>query len=331
MVSTLATATATELVCPSCRGPLAEVYCLRCGEWYPPVRGLPDLRLRSDRFLDLVSERAKAERLDRIACGSDLEALAEAYYAMTPDVDPARRRAYLAHILGAEARGSALASLLPRRGRIVEVGCGTGGLLAAARRSGLAIEGVDIASRWLVVARRRLDDLGLSAPLIAASADRLPYPDASVDAIVADSLLEHLDDPASAIREWARVLRPGGALILWSPNRRTLAVDPHVRLWALGYLPRAWMPGYVRWRRGDAWPPACLSPGEAGRMAADAGFGPIRVEAPAIPRGWAEGRPAWQGPLIRSYELARRTPGLARLLLEVGPLWQLRATRRGAA
>ncbi len=327
MVSTLASA--TDLVCPSCRGPLADVLCLGCGASYPSVRGLPDLRLGSDRFLDLASERAKAERLDRIAPGVDLEGLAEAYYAMTPDVDPARRRAYLAHILGAEARGAALAGLLPRRGRIVEVGCGTGGLVAAGRRLGLAIEGVDIASRWLVVARRRLDDLGLSAPLIAASAECLPYADASVDAIVADSLLEHLDDPASAVLEWARVLRPGGALIAWSPSRRTLGVDPHVRLWGLGYLPRAWMPAYVRWRRGGAWPPRCLSPGEAGRLAAEAGFGEVRVEAPAIPKSWAEGRPAWQRLGIEVHARARSTPGLARLVREVGPLWQLRATRRG--
>src|SRR6185312_15953022 len=111
---------------------------------------------------------------------------------------------YLGHILGAEARGSALAALLPRSGKILEVGCGTGGLLAAAARIGLDIEGTDIALRWLVVARRRLDDRGVSVPLVAASADRLPYADASFDAVVADSVLEHLDDPREAVNEWAR-------------------------------------------------------------------------------------------------------------------------------
>ena len=330
MASTFSIAT-TDLVCPGCLGPLAGEACLGCGEWYPPACGLPDLRLKSDRFLDLPSERAKAERLAKIAPGVDLEGLAAAYYAMTPDVDPARRRGYLAHILGAEVRGSALAGLLPRDGRIVEVGCGTGGLIAAACRLGLEIEGVDIASRWLVVAGRRLDDLGLSAPLVAASADQLPYADGSIDTIVADSLLEHLDDPSAAVREWARVLRPGGTLLVWSPNRRSLAVDPHVRLWGLGYLPRSWMPAYVRLRRGHAWPPTCLSPGEARAMATDVGFEAVTVEAPAIPERWANGRPAWQRALIRSYSSIRRRPGLAGLVREVGPLWQLRATRQGAA
>ncbi len=328
MSLTLAKAT-HALICPACRGSLAGRSCLGCGRSFPDVAGLADFRVASDRFLDLAGERAKAERLARIAPTVDLAGLAEAYYAMTPDVDARRRRSYLGHILGAEARGSALASLLPRSGRIVEVGCGTGGLLASAARSGRTIEGVDIASRWLVVARRRLEDRGLTVPLVAASADRLPYADGSVDAIVADSLLEHLDDPGAAVREWARVLRPGGALIVWSPNRFAMTVDPHVRLWGLGYLPRAWMPTYVRWRRGGAWPPACLSASEARRLASDAGFGSIEVEPPAIPDEWARSRSKPQRGLLKAYAAARRFDPSRALLRAVGPLWQLRATRRG--
>ena len=326
-----ATIGTSELVCPACRASLVEGSCAGCGRGFPIVAGLPDLRVSSDRFLDLPGERAKAERLAGLAPELDLEGLAEAYYAMTPDVEARRRGFYLGHILGAEARGSALAALLPRSGKILEVGCGTGGLLASAARIGLDIEGVDIALRWLVVARRRLDDRGLSVPLIAASADRLPYADASFDAVVADSVLEHLDDPAEAVREWARVLRPGGTLLVWSPNRYALTVDPHVRLWGLGWLPRRWMPAYVRWRRGDAWPPPCLSPGEVRRIASDAGFEAIEVEPPAIPEGWARGRPASQRRLIAVYDSIRRAKGLAPLLRAFGPLWQLRATRRGAA
>ena len=317
--------------CPSCRAALHEGRCGGCGRDFPSIEGLPDLRLTSDRFLDLANERAKAARLARLAPGLDLKGLAEAYYAMTPDVDPRRRRFYLDHILGAIARGEVLAALLPRKGKTLEVGCGTGGLLAAATARGLDIEGTDIALRWLVVARRRLDDLGRSCRLVAASADRLPYPDASFDALVADSVLEHTDDPGAAVAEWARVLKPGGTLLTWSPNRFTLAVDPHVRLWGLGYLPRHWMPAYVRWRRGGAWPPRCLSAGEARRMARSARFEDIQVEPPAIPDSWAEGRSKWERALIRGYSLARRVGPSRSVLRGFGPLWQLRATRGGAA
>src|SRR5205814_1661423 len=112
------------------------------------------------------------------------------YYAMTDDPDDRRER-FLAHIVGAEARGEALAARLPKVGRILEVGCGTGGLLVAAASQGIAITGVDIAARWLVAARRRLTDHGLAVPLLAASAERLPWPDGHFVAVVADSVLEH--------------------------------------------------------------------------------------------------------------------------------------------
>ena len=330
-MSSTVTAATSELICPACRASLVGRSCLGCGRAYPIVAGLPDLRVASDRFLDLPGERAKAERLARLAPGLDLRGLAEAYYAMTPDVEARRRGFYLGHILGAEARGSALAALLPRSARVLEVGCGTGGLLAAAARMGLEIEGSDIATRWLVVARRRLDDLGLAVPLVAASADRLPYADASFDALVADSVVEHLDDAQAAFDEWARVLRPGGSLLVWSPNRYALTVDPHVRLWGLGWLPRGWMSAYVRMRRGGAWPPPCLSTGEARRMAIRAGFGAIEVDPPSIPEGWARSRPAAQQRLIAAYAMARRVAGTRAMLRAFGPLWQLRATRRGSA
>jgi SAM-dependent methyltransferase len=321
----------SEWVCPACRTSLNEGSCDCCGRNFPIVAGLPDLRVSSDRFLDLAGERAKAERLARLAPDLDLKGLAEAYYTMTPDVEPRRRGFYLRHILEAEFRGSALATMLPRRGKILEIGCGTGGLLAAATRMGLEIEGVDIALRWLVVARRRLDDLGLSCPLLAASAERLPYADASFNAVVADSVLEHLDDPRQALDEWARVLRPGGTLLVWSPNRYAMTVDPHVRLWGLGWLPRAWMPAYVRWRRGGAWPPPCLSGGEVRRMAWEAGFDAIELEPPGIPENWARSRSAAQQRLITAYSLARRLRASRTMLRALGPLWQLRATRRGLA
>ena len=315
--------------CPACRTPLAGDNCDGCDRWYPPVAGLPDYRLGADRFLPLGAERAKAERLARVAPGTDLAGLARFYYQITADVEPRRRGFYLAHILRAEARGAALAACLPATGRILEVGCGTGGLLAPAARAGRDITGTDIAARWLVVARRRLDDLGLNVPLVAADADRLPWADASFDAVVADSLLEHLDDPGAAVREWSRVLRPGGTLIVWSPNRLAPVVDPHVRLWGLGYLPRWGMPAYVRLRRGPMYAPRCLSGGEAARLAHRAGFAGVQVGPPAIPADWAATRPRAQRALIGMYQRGLRAPVVGPVLGGIGPLWQLRATRAG--
>jgi SAM-dependent methyltransferase len=327
----IATLSATERLCSACREHLDGPECGHCGWRVGEVAGFADFRLVGDRFLDLEAERAKAERLAKYADIRDLQGLAEAYYAMTPDVDASRRSRYLAHILGAEARGAALAALLPTRGRILEIGCGTGGLLAAARRRGLAIGGVDIAARWLVVARKRLVEATLHATMTVASAECLPWADATFDAIVADSLLEHLDDPASALAEASRVLRPGGMMLLWSPNRYWVGTDPHVGLAALGFLPRMLMPAYVRWRRGFAWPPRCLSAAEAGRLATEAGFVGVELTPPTLSESWLDGLSEQNALHVRGYQIASQSAVFRGMLRAIGPLWQLRAVKPGGS
>jgi SAM-dependent methyltransferase len=301
--------------------------CPTCDRRYPILSGIPDLRLSSDRYLGLEAERAKALALGQLAGGTDFSGLARAYYARTADVDARRRSRYLAHLARAEQRGAALARLLPRKGSILEVGCGTGGLLAAATRSGRRIAGVDIALRWLVLAGRRLEDCNLDVPLVAAPAERLPWEDGAFSAVVADSVLEHLDDPAAALREWRRVVAPGGTLLIWSPNRFSVATDPHVGLWGVGWLPRRWAAGYVRRRRRCEWTVQPLSPEEARRLAEAAGWDRIRVEPPEVPREWASGLSPGHRLAVRGYAAARSLRPTRGLLRRFGPMWQLTASR----
>jgi SAM-dependent methyltransferase len=323
--------------CPACLGPLdvpdsgRGLACEGCSRAFPDVAGLIDLRLESDRYLSLEDDRAKAERLHALEPTTDVMGLASAYYGMTGDVVDHRRDRFLRHIAGAEARGEVLAAVLPERGRTLEVGCGTGGLLVAAARSGREIEGVDIAARWLIVARRRLNDRGLDVALTATDAGRLPWPDRTFDAVVADSLLEHLDEPERALREWRRVLKPSGELIVWSPNRFTLATDPHLGLWGVGWLPRRLVPSYLKWRGRSNWPPRTLSAIDASRLARRCGFGWVSVTPPAISERWAQSLPESERRAIRVYEALRRTSAGRAVLKAFGPLWELRALSREGA
>lgn len=325
-----------KLISSCCQAPLELSVenareCTRCRRQFPSVAGLPDLRLRSDRYLDLDAERAKAERLHALEPHCDLPALAAAYYAMTDDVVDHRRERFLRHIASAEARGEALLERLPPQGTILEVGCGTGGLLAAAMRAGRSILGVDIAARWLVVARRRLTDLGYPANLIVAEAERLPWPEASFDIVVADSLLEHLDDPARGLAECRRVLRPGGTIVVWSPNRFTVTTDPHLGLWGLGWLPRACLPWYLSLRGRDNWVPRTLSARAACRLAESTGLEQVSIDPPVIPTHWARTRRPVERLPLELYAVARRLPPTRAMLRAIGPLWELRAEARRSA
>ena len=98
--------------------------------------------------------------------------------------------------------------------RILEVGCGTGNVLAALARAHPACEivGLDPDPRALERARRK----GAAFTLDRGFADALPYPDASVDAVVSAFMYHHLGRKTKPrmLEEAARVLRPGGALHL---------------------------------------------------------------------------------------------------------------------
>jgi len=120
-----------------------------------------------------------------------------------------------------------------------------GGLLAALSRRGGVVVGVDVSPRVVEAARAR--HRGLEAAV--ADVRRLPFEDASFDAAVSDSTLDHFDssaDIAAALGELARVLRPGGRLLL------TLDNPANPLVWLRNRLPLRWLlrAGLVPYRVG---------------------------------------------------------------------------------
>ncbi len=105
--------------------------------------------------------------------------------------------------------------------RVLELGCGGGELLARLEQQTRLAVGTDLSSEGLRLAR--LEGRG---HLLCGRAEQLPFSGNSFDALVAQHLVEHLSDPAEALREWRRVLRPGGILALVTPN--ALHPDPEL-------------------------------------------------------------------------------------------------------
>jgi ubiquinone/menaquinone biosynthesis C-methylase UbiE len=108
--------------------------------------------------------------------------------------------------------------MLPGRryGRVLEVGAGTGYLILNLWRAGYvgSAHATDISAGMLEVLQENARCLGCPVETRAGDAERLPYPDRSFDLVAAHAVLHHLPDPAGALAEWRRVLRPGGWLLV---------------------------------------------------------------------------------------------------------------------
>jgi ArsR family transcriptional regulator len=132
-------------------------------------------------------------------------------------------------------RARAITRLVPRQLRVADIGTGTGILAIELARCGLSVIGVDNSERMLQAARANADgaDVGSLVELRRGDASRLPLMDAEVDAAFAHMVLQFLAQPQEAVREMARVVRPGGRVII---------VDfvAHDRDWMQQHLGTVW-------------------------------------------------------------------------------------------
>ncbi len=141
-------------------------------------------------------------------------------------------------------------------GRLLEVGCGNGDLLAGVRDLGWEVEGVDFDPGAVAAARRR--GLAVREGDLASCG----FPAGTFDAVVMVHVIEHVPDPRATMAEARRVLKPGGRMVLVTPNPGSRGHGCFGSAWSALEPPR----------HLHLFPPATL-----GRLVAGAGFAVERL------------------------------------------------------
>lgn len=127
------------------------------------------------------------------------------------------------------ARWGRALRLLPRDARrVLDAGCAFGFLTRRLARRHREVSGVDLDAGYVARARRAVP----GADIRIGPMSRLPWPDGHFDAAVCLDVLEHCPDPAAAAAELARVLRPGGTLVVSVPHAGLLAGLDSLNLYA---------------------------------------------------------------------------------------------------
>jgi len=159
----------------------------------------------------------------------------------------------LAWNLGAVARGDGYADHVeryrPLRGaRVLDVGCGSGGVAIAFARRGAACVGLEPAAHRFAWAQVRTADHGVRVELIGRTLEDAPLVEGSFDVVLAIDVLEHVADYRSAARRMCRLLAEAGVLLATVPNPfhiKNIVREHHSGLFGVLLLPPSWRETYV--------------------------------------------------------------------------------------
>lgn len=191
-----------EIACPECKSELAEgidLRCTGCDKAYEVTDGIAQML---DGSVKAIAEEIAVQ--DSVA----------GEYEQKRYKDPYAQRYH------AWWTDQMLRLIRQRDGRFLDNGCGVG-LLFEKVTPEQAV-GLDISSEMLRYAAKYSDQL------ILGNSQKLPFKDQSFDVVFCRSLIHHLPDPESAVKEIARVLRPKGEVVFADTNPSLLSVLPRL-------------------------------------------------------------------------------------------------------
>lgn len=324
--------------CPHCLDALVEsgdqARCVQCGRRYVGIGGILDLRVEGSSWIDHDSDRAEARRLFEMSGDDRAETLIRHVFSRRQgwsqsQVDSRARKVIEAPNRLRKEFDSWLAPALDRESTLLDLGCGPGMLLAAAATRGQSGIGVDVSLVWLVVAQRLIREWGGIPVLAAALAEALPLSAGSIDAVLSLDVIEHVADRTAYAQQIDRVLRPGGFVALSTPNRFSLAAEPHVGVGGVGWLPRRWQQPYAERRSGRSYGSTCLlSAREIRRLLMSTRLECVIV-APAIPAEDQAQFAAYRQLLARLYNQLIAWAPFRRAAVLVGPFLRVIGRKRG--
>ena len=324
------------LCCPVCKLELEsedEAYrCTHCRRTYPIVLGIPDLRVYSDPYITIEQDHEKGRIVQAQAERMSFAELLRFYWenVSLPQTPVDLREGFIRHVLSDQTRVGSFANQLGSGSACLDVGCGAGSLIGVTQRSFEMVIGCDVAFRWLLLARKRLLEAGATANLVCCCADFLPFPDEAFDLVTAISSLEHVRDAQAVVGECARVQRRGGRLFVWTANRFSVAPEPHVHIWGVGFLPRRWMPGYVKWRRGLPYDKQyLLSCFELRRMLKRSRYDSFAFSLPSVTAEDLKDRSRMEKLGARVFRFLSKVPLFRWLLMPISPALLVLAKKRG--
>lgn len=320
--------------CPRCKGELnrnAESYrCPACETTFPVVLGIPDFRLFPDPYISFEDDWRKGERLFDKASNCSFDELVEYYWEITPTTPAHLARNFIRYAREGVNRGEKVleeidrfyaTAVRPRQKQALDLGCGTAGFLLASRHRFQKLMGIDIAFRWLIVARKRIEEAGAeNIDLLCCCAEFLPFREKRFDLVVASDLLEHCARPDAVFSEAHRVLNPGQAFYFSTTNRFTLTSEVHVKVWGVGFLPRKWMGKFVRTIKGIPYNHIrSLSLFEIKRSLKKVSFQMCKIGAPAMNLTQSTSYSRAEKFQVALYNKVRKVPLFNKMLCLFGP------------